>query len=43
MEKARERLKNILERATDEQVWLLLRLAKRSFDKKSPEAVIRFR
>ncbi len=28
MEKARERLKNILERATDEQVWLL-RLAEK--------------
>lgn len=32
MEKARERLKNILERATDEQVWLLLlRLAEKIF------------
>lgn len=29
MEKARERLQNILERATDEQIWLLLRLAER--------------
>lgn len=29
MEKARERLKNILERSTDEQVWLLLRLAEK--------------
>lgn len=29
MEKARERLKNILERETDEQVWLLLRLAEK--------------
>lgn len=29
MENTRERLKNILERATDEQVWLLLRLAER--------------
>lgn len=29
MEKARERLKNILERTTDEQVWLLLRLAEK--------------
>ena len=29
MEKTRERLKKILERATDEQVWLLLRLAEK--------------
>ena len=29
MEKARERLKNILERASEEQIWLLLRLAEK--------------
>ena len=29
MEKARERLKKLIERATDEQVWLLLRLAEK--------------
>lgn len=29
MEKARKRLQNMLERATDEQIWLLLRLAEK--------------
>ncbi len=29
MENTRERLEKILERATDEQVWLLLRLAEK--------------
>lgn len=29
MEKARERLEKLIERATDEQVWLLLRLAEK--------------
>lgn len=29
MEKARERLKNILERATDEQLYMLMKLAER--------------
>ena len=29
MENTRERLEKLLERATDEQVWLLLRLAER--------------
>lgn len=29
MEKARERLEKIIERATDEQVWLLVRLAEK--------------
>lgn len=29
MEKTRERLKKLIERATDEQVWLLLRLAEK--------------
>ena len=29
MEKARERLETLIERATDEQVWLLLRLAEK--------------
>lgn len=29
MEKARERLEKLIERATDEQVWLLLRMAEK--------------
>ena len=29
MENKRERLKKLIERATDEQVWLLLRLAEK--------------
>ena len=29
MEKARERLEKLIERATDEQIWLLLRLAEK--------------
>ncbi len=29
MENTRERLEKLLERATDEQVWLLLRLAEK--------------
>ncbi len=29
MENTRERLEKIIERATDEQVWLLLRLAEK--------------
>lgn len=29
MEKARERIEKLIERATDEQVWLLLRLAEK--------------
>ena len=29
MENTRERLEKLIERATDEQVWLLLRLAER--------------
>lgn len=29
MEKARERLKKLIERATDEQLWMLMKLAEK--------------
>ena len=29
MEKARERLEKLIERATDEQLWMLMKLAER--------------